>query len=84
MIGRMVTGHWFICWSWLTIAVIPPRGLFEMRNRSAEDYAFHKWLCSEESAKVEVIVHCGAEILLHFVHQNDRLVSSLMVDWFIS
>jgi hypothetical protein len=53
-----------------------------LRNRRTEGFAFHKWLCSEESAKVGVIVHWGAEILRHFVPQNDRLVSSLMVDWF--
>jgi hypothetical protein len=34
-----------------------------LRNRRTEGVAFHKWLCSEESAKVGVIVHWGAEIL---------------------
>jgi hypothetical protein len=44
-----------------------------LRNKRAEGFAFHKWLCSEESEKIGVIVHWGAEILRHFVPQNDRI-----------
>ena len=34
-----------------------------LRNKRTGGFAFQKWLCSEESVKVGVIVHCGAGIL---------------------
>ena len=43
-----------------------------LRNRRAEGFAFHKWLCSEESAMIRSEVRCGAGILRSCLAQNDR------------